>query len=253
MNAPGLITPDRFDAVLFDLDGVLTATAKVHAASWKEMFDSFLRRHSAATGEPFQPFDLATDYFAYVDGRPRFEGVRAFLASRRIVLPEGSPADPPKADSILSLGNRKNVLVQEAIAAGKVELFPGALPFVDWVLSQGLRTAVVSSSKNCRAILAAVQIAERFEVVVEGQVAEELGLPGKPAPDTFLKAADWLEVEPARAVVVEDALVGVQAGKAGGFGLVVGVQHGDSAAALLDHGADVVVANLTELIPASSG
>ena len=164
MNAPGLITPDRFDAVLFDLDGVLTATAKVHAASWKEMFDSFLRRHSAATGEPFQPFDLATDYFAYVDGRPRFEGVRAFLASRRIVLPEGSPADPPKADSILSLGNRKNVLVQEAIAAGKVELFPGALPFVDWVLSQGLRTAVVSSSKNCRAILAAGLLAARTAI-----------------------------------------------------------------------------------------
>jgi alpha,alpha-trehalase len=248
-----VITRRRFDALLFDLDGVLTATAVIHAASWKQMFDEFLSRHAGAAREPFRPFDIAADYKIHVDGKPRFDGVRDFLGSRGIELPEGSPDDAPDRDTIAGLGNRKNELVQEALAAGRVETFDGSIDLVRHARSEGFRTAVVSASNNCRAILVAAGIEELFDTRVDGVVATERGLAGKPAPDTFLAAARELDVEPARAVVLEDALSGVQAGRAGGFGLVVGVnRHGD-AKALLEHGADLVVDDLAELLPGGDG
>jgi alpha,alpha-trehalase len=244
-----LITPERFDAVLFDLDGVLTATASIHAACWKEMFDEYLQRRSRARGEAFQPFDLDSDYKPYVDGKPRYEGVRSFLQSRDIELPEGDAADPPGQETVCGLGNRKNELVQKAIAAGKVEVYPSSIELVRRLRSQGIKIAVVSSSANCTEVLGAAGITELFQAQVDGLVADELGMPGKPAPDTFLKAAELLGAAPARTVVVEDAIAGVQAGRAGGFGLVIGVNRGGSAESLRDHGTDVVVADLAELLP----
>jgi alpha,alpha-trehalase len=243
-----LITPERYDAVLFDLDGVLTDTARVHAACWKRMFDAFLERSAERSGEPFRPFDPDGDYRHYVDGKPRYEGVRDFLASRGIELPEGDPADPPGRETLCGLGNRKNELIGEALASEGVEVYQGSVELVRRLRARGLRTAVVSSSKNCAAILAAAGIAELFELRLDGEVAARQDLAGKPAPDTFLRAARLLGVEPARAVVVEDAISGVQAGRAGGFGLVVGVdRHGD-AGALRANGADVVVGDLGELL-----
>jgi len=244
-----LITLERFDAVLFDLDGVLTATARIHADCWKEMFDDYLQRRSRAHEETFRPFDLDSDYKPYVDGKPRYEGVRSFLQSRGIVLPEGDAADQPGHETVCGLGNRKNDLVQQAIAEGKVETYPSSIELVRRLLDQGIKTAVVSSSANCTDVLMAVGITELFQAQVDGLIADELGLPGKPAPDTFLKAADLLGAPPARTVVVEDAIVGVQAGRAGRFGLVIGVNRDGSAEALRDNGADVVVADLAQLLP----
>jgi beta-phosphoglucomutase family hydrolase len=246
--SPKPITPDRFDAVLFDLDGVLTSTAKIHGKCWKTMFDDFLRHRAAERKEPFQPFDIDTDYKRYVDGKLRYEGVRSFLASRDIALVEGTPEDPPTADTVCGLGNRKDELVKAAIEQGKVESYPGSVALVRWLREQGIRTAVVSSSNNCAQVLQAAGISDLFEMRVDGLVAHELGLPGKPAPDTFLEAARILGVSPARAVVVEDALSGVQAGRAGGFGLVVGVDREGSGDALRTEGADVVVTDLEELL-----
>lgn len=242
------ITPDRFDAVLFDLDGVLTSTAKIHSRCWKTMFDDFLRRRAAERKEAFQPFDIDTDYKQYVDGKPRYEGVRSFLAARNIALAEGAPDDPPAADSVCGLGNRKDELVKAAIERGEVEPYPGSVALVRWLREQGIRTAVVSSSNNCEQVLRAAGILDLFEVRVDGLVASKLGLPGKPAPDTFLEAAQRLGVSPARAVVVEDALAGVQAGRAGGFGLVIGVDREGDGDALRTHGADMVVTDLGELL-----
>jgi beta-phosphoglucomutase family hydrolase len=242
------ITTGQFDAVLFDLDGVLTSTAKIHASCWKTMFDEFLRRRSAAAKEPFRPFDIGTDYKLYVDGRLRYEGVRSFLASRNISLPEGTPQDPPIAETVCGLGNRKDQLVKAAIDHGEVESYPGSVALVRRLRQQGIRTAVVSSSNNCEEVLRAAGMLDLFETRVDGLVASKLRLPGKPAPDTFLEAARVLGVTPARAVVVEDAIAGVQAGRAGGFGLVVGVDregHGDT---LRTNGADVVVNDLEELL-----
>jgi HAD superfamily hydrolase (TIGR01509 family) len=209
------------------------------------MFDVFLRK---AEGTRFRPFDLAHDYKTYVDGKPRYEGVQSFLASRAIALPFGSPTEPASDLSVCGLGNQKDVLVKRAIAAGRVDAFPGSIRWVEQLRGQGFRLAVVSSSKNCGPVLAAASIAELFEVRVDGETLVELALRGKPAPDSFLKAAELLGVPPARAVVVEDALSGVEAGRAGNFGLVVGVDregHGD---ALLASGADLVVRDLSELI-----
>src|SRR6516164_7128470 len=242
------IALDRFDAVLFDLDGVLTSTAKIHSKCWKVMFDDFLRRRAAVRKEPFQPFDIDADYKRYVDGKLRYEGVRSFLASRNLALAEGTPEDPPTADTVCGLGNRKDEMVKAAIDEGEVESYPGSVALVRWLREQDLCTAVVSSSNNCEQVLRAAGILDLFEVRVDGLVASELGLPGKPAPDTFVEAARILGVSPARAVVVEDALAGVQAGRAGSFGLIVGVDregHGD---ALRTHGADVVVTDLKELL-----
>ncbi|MFQ5993083.1 MAG: HAD family hydrolase, partial [Nitrospiraceae bacterium] len=206
------VTRDRFDAVLFDLDGVLTATAKVHAACWKETFDEYLQKRAAERDEPFQPFDIVTDYLLYVDGKPRFDGVRDFLQSRGIQLPEGTSDDSPGSDTVCGLGNRKNEMVNKAIASGAVEAYEGSVAWLRHLRKEGMKTAVVSSSHNCEAVLEAAMIADLLGVRVDGNVADELRLPGKPAPDTFLTAAKQLGVEPTRAVVVEDALSGVQAG-----------------------------------------
>ncbi len=243
------ITRDRYDAVLFDLDGVLTATAKMHARCWKEMFDEFLLRRSKELHEPFRPFDIEADYKPYVDGKPRFDGVRSFLESRGIHLPEGQMNDTPGLETIRGLGNRKNELVQSAIAAGQVEVYPGAIRWVRWLRDQGFKLAVVSSSRNCKAILRAVDMDDPFDDVVDGLTAEERNLQGKPMPDTFLYAAQRLGATPDRTIVVEDALAGVQAGRAGGFALVIGVNQPDALEALLHQGADVVVSDLDELIP----
>jgi beta-phosphoglucomutase family hydrolase len=246
--AAGQLTSDRFDAVLFDLDGVLTSTASLHTACWKRVFDAFLDTRARETGEPHPPFDAHDDYLRFVDGKPRAAGVRDFLASRGIELPEAEHDAAPGGDSVQAVANSKQELVAHELAAGNVEAFPGSVAWVRALHDDGLRTAVVSSSENCRAVLAAAGIDALFEAVVDGTVAREMALPGKPAPDTFLEAARRLDVEPGRAVVVEDALVGVAAGRAGGFGLVVGVARTAAAADLHEHGADVVVADLEEML-----
>jgi beta-phosphoglucomutase family hydrolase len=247
-ESPPKITPENFDAVLFDLDGVLTDTARVHAASWKEMFDAFLRRRAELHTEAFRPFEIDSDYRLYVDGRPRYDGVRDFLKSRGIELPEGGADDPPGRESVWGLGNRKNDLVGEAIGRVGVEAYPGSVRLVRHVLDQGIRTAVVSASENCAAVLEVAKIADLFEVRVDGLTLNERKLRGKPAPDSFLEAARELGVEPRRAVVIEDAISGVQAGRAGCFGLVVGVARKGDADALAENGADHVVGDLAELI-----
>ena len=241
--------PDSIQACLFDLDGVLTMTAKVHAAAWTQTFDAYLRDRAATTGEAYRPFDEITDYDEYVDGKPRYDGVRSFLASRGIQLPEGSPEDPPTAETVHGLGNRKNELVLHLIHDRGVQAYEGSVRYVQAARSAGLRRAVVSSSANCRDVLEAAGIAELFEVQVDGIVAEREHLAGKPAPDTFLAGARELGVEPAAAAVFEDALAGVAAGRAGGFGFVVGVDRVGQAEALKEHGADVVVSDLSNLIP----
>lgn len=242
------ITAEHFDAVLFDLDGVLTSTASVHSTCWKQMFDEFLRAHSSEQGETFEPFDINTDYRRYVDGKPRYDGVRSFLESRGIALPEGDPGDAPHERTVCGLGNRKNELFNERVQSKGVEKFEGSIDWTRSLRRQGIKTAVVSSSKNCKVILQAAAIEDLFDARVDGEVAARLAIPGKPAPDTFLHAARQLEVEPARAVVVEDAISGVQAGHAGNFGLVIGVDRHDDAEALLQNGADIVVKDLSELL-----
>jgi beta-phosphoglucomutase family hydrolase len=239
--------PDSIRAALFDLDGVLTRTAVVHAAAWKEMFDDFLRRRSAATGEPFEPFDLHADYDNYVDGKPRADGVRSFLAARHIELPEGRRDDPPTADTVTGLGNHKNELVLAKLADG-VELYTGSRRYVEALRDAGIPRAVVSSSANTKAVLDVTGLAPLFDAVVDGVTAERDGLAGKPAPDTFLAGARALGVPPAEAVVFEDSLAGVEAGRAGGFGSVVGVDRVGQADALRSHGADLVVADLEDLL-----
>jgi beta-phosphoglucomutase family hydrolase len=236
--------PEGIQACLFDLDGVVTKTAVVHAAAWKEMFDAFLRERE---GPGFRPFDAAAEYDEYVDGRPRADGVRTFLAARGIELPEGGPDDPPDALTVHGLGNRKNVLLLEKIRTGGVEAYDGTLRYLEAVRAQGLRTAIVSSSANCRDVLRAIDAEQLFDVRVDGVVAAERGLPGKPRPDTFLAAAHDLGVEAKQAAVFEDALAGMDAGRSGGFGYVVGVDRVGQSAALYAHGADVVVRDLAEL------
>jgi beta-phosphoglucomutase family hydrolase len=240
--------PEGITTYLFDLDGVLTQTAKIHARAWKEMFDGFLREWAERTGEPFHEFDRPTDYDEYVDGKPRLDGVRSFLESRGIHLPMGSPADPPEAETVHALGTRKNELVLELIRQQGVEPYEGSVRFVEEAREQGLRRAVVSSSTNCQDVLVAAGIDHFFETVIDGVVAEREQLDGKPAPDTFLAAARALGAEPAEAAVFEDAQAGVEAGRAGGFGWVVGVDRTGQAEALRQRGADVVVQDLAELL-----
>ncbi|MBV9797939.1 MAG: beta-phosphoglucomutase family hydrolase [Solirubrobacterales bacterium] len=243
--------PAGVRACLFDLDGVLTQTAKVHAAAWKAMFDGYLRRRAEDLGEPFVPFDAARDYDEYVDGKPREDGVRSFLASRGIKLPEGAPDDPPDEETVRGLGNRKNDIVLEMIQDHGVAPYDGSVRYVQAARAAGLRRAVVSSSTNTSDVLRAAGIDGLFEEVVDGVVAEREGLKGKPAPDTFLAGARALQVVPSEAVVFEDALAGVQAGRAGDFRCVVGVDRVGQAQALREHGADVVVGDLAELLDAS--
>jgi len=233
---------------LFDLDGVLTKTAKVHDAAWKEMFDDFLRDRSRQTGQPFVPFDPVKDYDEYVDGKPREDGTRAFLASRGIDLPEGGEGDPPDAQTIHGLSNRKNQIVLQRIHTDGVEAYEGSVRYVRAVRDAGLRRAVVSSSANAHDVLAAAGIEDLFETRIDGVVAERDHLRGKPAPDTFLAGARALGLEPPAAAVFEDALAGVAAGRAGGFGCVVGVDRAGQADELRRHGADVVVTDLAELL-----
>jgi beta-phosphoglucomutase family hydrolase len=235
-------------ACLFDLDGVLTETAKVHAAAWKEMFDQFLRARASKAGEQFVPFDQKDDYDAYVDGKPRYDGVRSFLASRRIELPEGKPDDPPSAETVCGLGNRKNEIVLRMIHEEGVEAYPGSRRYLEAARDAGLRRAVVSSSTNCRDVLEAAGIEDLLEARIDGVVAEREHLKGKPAPDTYLAGARALDVTPDAAAIFEDALAGVEAGRGGGFACVVGVDRVGQAKALREHGATMVVRDLAELI-----
>lgn len=237
--------PDGVRACLFDLDGVLTDTASVHATAWKTMFDEYLR---ARDGEGFRPFDIGTDYGPYVDGKPRLEGTRSFLASRGIELPEGSPADPPTAETLWGLATRKNELIQVVLKERGVDVYPGSVRYLHAVREAGLATAVVSSSANARQVLAVAGLGGLIDHRVDGVVARERGLAGKPKPDTFLAAAADLGVAPSAAVVFEDALAGVEAGRAGAFACVVGVDRLGQAEALRAHGADIVVSDLADLL-----
>jgi beta-phosphoglucomutase family hydrolase len=243
------ITRDKYDAVLLDLDGVITDTASIHARSWKRMFDEYLRERSSRTGEPFRAFDIATDYKLHVDGKPRFDGVRDFLKSRAIELPEGAPGDPPLHETVCGLGNRKNELVNETIAASGVEVYQGTVILVRRLHDEGFKTAVVTSSQNCDVVLEAAGLGDLFEVRVDGNTIHEQRLSGKPAPDAFLAAAKELRVTPKRSVVVEDAISGVEAGRNGKFGLVIGVARKGNNDELKRHGAHVVVNDLAELLP----
>ena len=240
--------PDNITTCLFDMDGVITQTAKVHDAAWKEMFDGFLQDWSKAHGEPFKPFDPAADYDSYVNGKPRLEGTASFLESRGIKLPDGEESDPPGKQTVYGLSNQKNALVQRVIERDGVQPYEGSVRYLHAVRQAGLRTAIVSSSANTVAVLKAAGVEDLFEVRVDHQVAEEDHLKGKPAPDTFLRAAKMLGADAANAVVYEDALAGVAAGRAGKFGFVVGVDRVGQADQLHAHGADVVVQDLAELL-----
>jgi beta-phosphoglucomutase family hydrolase len=244
--------PDRTRACLFDLDGVLTDTASVHAAAWKRMFDEFLAAHARQQGVPLRPFDIVADYGAYVDGRPRMEGTRTFLASRGIELPEGGADDPPGAQTVYGLSTAKNDLVQTLIQEQGVDVYPGSVRYLHAVRDAGLRTAVVSSSANAQQVLDVAGLSSLIDHRVDGITAKERALAGKPAPDTFLAAAADLGVDPDQAVVFEDALAGVAAGRAGNFGRVIGVDRLGQADALRAQGADVVVTDLADLLEAGS-
>ena len=240
--------PDGSRACLFDLDGVLTDTASVHAAAWKQMFDDYVRARAERDGTPFRPFDVKDDYGPYVDGRPRLDGTRGFLESRDIHLPDGSPDDPVGTETLWGLSTRKNDLVQEKIRTVGVDVYPGSVRYLHAVKDAGLLAACVSSSANAAQVLDVAGLAAFIDHRVDGVVAKQRGLPGKPAPDTFLAAAADLGVPKEQAVVFEDALAGVESGRAGGFGYVVGVDRVGHAAALREHGADVVVQDLGELL-----
>lgn len=244
-----VLTKERFDAVLFDLDGVLTATAKVHAACWKKVFDAFLKARAEAEGVPFEPFEIDPDYHLYVDGKSRYDGVRDFLASRNIRLPEGSRGDAPGHGTVCAVGNGKDELVTGIMETEGVDPYEDAVPLVRALVEQGIKTGVVSSSLQCARALEAAGIAELFQVRVDGMVIQEMALAGKPAPDSFLEAARRLDVQPERTAVVEDAISGVKAGRAGNFALVVGVARKGDAEALEKSGAHLVLEDLRDLIP----
>lgn len=236
-----------FDAAVFDLDGVVTRTAAVHAAAWKELFDAFLAHRAARTQGTFQPFDVEHDYRRYVDGKPRYEGVQSFLESRGIRLPYGQPDDPPDRETIYGLGNRKNQLFRDQLTKGGVAVFEGSVVLIRRLREVGLKTAVVTSSRNAAAVLAAARLTALFDARIDGVEAARLGLKGKPAPDTFVRAADVLGVAPARAFGAEDALAGVEALRAAGYGLVIGVDRTGQGIDLARHGADIVVRDLADL------
>ncbi len=241
------LSPRDYDAVLFDLDGVLTKTASVHAAAWEKLFNAFLKQRAARTGEPFVPFSTNADYYQYVDGKPRYDGVASFLKSRGIDLPFGSPDDGPGAETVHGLGKLKDQYFTEQLEQRGVEVFEPTIALVRTLRAQDIKTAVVSSSNNCAAVLKAAGIAQLFDARVDGIDIAHLNLKGKPAPDAFLEGARRLKTEPARAVVVEDAIAGVEAGRAGGFGCVIGVDHGGRSQALREFGADVIVSNLAQV------
>jgi beta-phosphoglucomutase family hydrolase len=244
---PNPVTRDKFDAVLFDLDGVLTATAKVHAACWKKMFDRFLLDFGRGLGKKLPPFDIAADYLLHVDGKPRLDGVRDFLKSRGIELPEGNPGDGWNERTVYGLGNHKDMLVNRTIDSAGVEAYSGSIAWARRIKGDGFRLGVVTSSRNCDKVLKSAGIGDLFDARVDGNVIHEQKLRGKPAPDSFLYAAKLVAAEPERTVVIEDALSGVQAGRAGGFGLVVGVGRHGNLEELRANGADIVVKDLGEL------
>jgi len=243
------ITRDSYDAVLFDMDGVVTDTVSIHATCWKTMFDEFLHKWVMRNAEAFRSFDIVTDYKLHVDGKPRYEGVRDFLKSRSIVLPDGTPEDPPTAETVCGLGNRKNELVNEMLASTGVEAYAGTVALLKYLRRVGIKTAVVTSSQNCQAVLQSAKVDDLFDARVDGDVLIEQALAGKPAPDSFFKAAEMLGVTPERAAVIEDAISGVEAGAEGGFGLVIGVARKGNAEELTAHGAHIVVNDLAELVP----
>ena len=234
-------------AVIFDLDGVITSTASVHAAAWKAMFDEYLAKRAASRGETFRPFDPDSDYRVYVDGKPRYDGAADFLASRGIELPRGTPADPADRETVCGLGNRKDEYFLRRLESDGADVFPGTLALIERLDARGVPMAVVSSSRNTRRILSAAGVGRQFDAIVDGVDADELGLPGKPDPAVFLEAARRLAVDPAASVVIEDAIAGVEAGQRGGFGFVVGVDRTGHAAELRAAGADLVVRDLSEL------
>lgn len=238
---------EDFDAAVFDLDGVVTKTAAVHAAAWKELFDTYLRAHAARAGEPFRPFDIQQDYLRYVDGKPRYDGVQSFLASRDISLPYGTPDDSPDKETICGLGNRKNRLFNDRLARTGVEAYETSVGLIRDLRRNRIRTAVVSSSRNAKAVLKSAGLKDLFDACVDGIEAARLSLRGKPDPDIYLHAIHLLGARPERAVGVEDALSGVEALRAAGYALVIGVDRSDQAEALRDHGANVVVRDLGEL------
>jgi beta-phosphoglucomutase family hydrolase len=242
------ITRDQYDAVLLDLDGVITDTASVHAACWKQMFDEYLQKRATQRRDSFRPFDIATDYRLYVDGKPRYDGVRDFLASRGIQLPEGRADDPPEAETVDGLGNRKNELVNKIMEEKGVEPYEGSVELIHQLRGREFKIAVVTSSQNCTAVLQAVKLDHFFDAQVDGNVIHAEHLAGKPAPDSYLMAAKLLGVGPARAIVIEDALSGVEAGRNGNFGLVIGVARKGNADELRQHGAHLVVNDLGELV-----
>jgi beta-phosphoglucomutase family hydrolase len=240
--------PDHVRACLFDLDGVLTDTASVHRKAWKTMFDEFLREHAKQTGEPFRPFDIDVDYLTYVDGKTRQDGVRSFLDSRGIRSPEGGPDDDPTVETVHGLGNRKNELFHRVVREDGVKVFEGSRRYLEAVADAGLGRAVVSSSANTREVLEVTGLDKFVQHRVDGVTMREENIPGKPAPDSFLRAAQLLDVKPSEAAVFEDALSGVAAGRAGNFGVVIGVDRVGQSEALLRNGADVVVTDLAELM-----
>jgi beta-phosphoglucomutase family hydrolase len=242
------ITRDQYDAVLLDLDGVITDTASIHAACWKQMFDEYLQKRATQRRDSFRPFDIATDYRLYVDGKPRYDGVRDFLASRGIQLPEGRADDPPEAETVDGLGNRKNELVNKIMEEKGVEPYEGSVELIHQLRGREFKIAVVTSSQNCTAVLQAVKLDHFFDAQVDGNVIHAEHLAGKPAPDSYLMAAKLLGVGPARAIVIEDALSGVEAGRNGNFGLVIGVARKGNADELRQHGAHLVVNDLGELV-----
>jgi beta-phosphoglucomutase family hydrolase len=255
--AKGLIVQDgmttlewaHFGAALFDLDGVVTKTARVHASAWQHLFNEYLQNYSARTGRPFRPFDIEQDYRVYVDGKPRYEGVKSLLDSRGIVLPWGTPEDGPGEDTIYGLGNKKDGYFETYLKESGVEVYEGTVRFLRVARNRGLKTAVVSSSSHCKQVVEAAGLTALFDTRVDGLETQRLHLHGKPAPDTFLEAARRLDVHPARAIVIEDALAGVAAGRAGGFGLVIGLDRRRQADALRQQGADIVADDLSELLP----
>ena len=243
--------PPQVRACLFDLDGVLTDTASVHRRAWKAMFDAYLRQRAQRLSEPFVPFDPDQDYLTYVDGKKREDGVRSFLASRDITLPDGQPDDDPAAETVYGLGNRKNALFLETLQRDGIDVFDGSRRYLEAVSRAGLGVAVVSSSANTRQVLEVTGLDAFVQQRVDGVTMRTEHIPGKPAPDSYLRAAQLLDVAPEAAAVFEDALSGVAAGHAGHFGLVVGVNRVGQSEALRHNGADIVVTDLSELLTTS--
>ena len=236
-----------FEAVIFDMDGVITKTAITHALAWKKMFDDFLMKRTKKTGEKFVEFTHAGDYLPYVDGKPRYKGVKSFLKSRGIILPFGNPSDPPSIETVCGLGNMKNEAFNEVLAKEGVEVYPSTVSLIKDLKEEGIKLGVASSSKNCKPVLEAVDLLDIFDARVDGEVSAELGLNGKPEPDIFTTACDIVEVSYNKSIVVEDAVSGVQAGAAGNFGLTIGIARENNMQELKEGGADIVVKDLDEI------